>query len=246
MTSRPSEIRRSAGRPDREPVIGNLAPVIAGLCGLIAVLHLLQIVFPALTGALALSPWLVWQGEKGPVPAVVTFLTYGFVHGDWLHAGFNIVFLILFGAPVAQRLTGRGNGKGQKLTGAIIFLSFFLTAILVSGLFYGVLYAGERVQLIGASGGVSALMAAWARIVLRRFQPASPAQGRLLSPFNWRIVFFTAIFVILNVLTVTPAGILVSFGTSPDHVAWELHIAGFLFGLFAISFYDWLAPKALR
>ena len=35
-----------------------------------------------------------------------TFLTYAFLHGGWAHVGFNCVWLVAFGSPVARRLHG--------------------------------------------------------------------------------------------------------------------------------------------
>jgi membrane associated rhomboid family serine protease len=77
-----------------------------------------------------------------------SFLTSGFVHADWAHLGFNSIWLLIFGTPVARVL---GSGRFLLLAGLSIIGGS--AAILAS-------YWGERISLLGASGGVAGLTAA--------------------------------------------------------------------------------------
>src|SRR4030095_11067201 len=75
--------------------------------------------------------------------AVWTFLTYAFIHGNLMHLGFNGVWLLAFGTPVARRF------------GPLRFLIFFLASAAVGAVFHLAVHSGERLPMVGASGAVS-------------------------------------------------------------------------------------------
>jgi membrane associated rhomboid family serine protease len=84
-----------------------------------------------------------------------TLLTYGFLHDDrapW-HLLFNMLTLWFFGRPV-EAITGRAE-----------FVRFYLTAIVVAGLAWLISErlggGGPASRLVGASGGVMAVLAAF-------------------------------------------------------------------------------------
>jgi len=83
------------------------------------------------------KPWMCWQ-----------LVTYGFAHGDILHILFNMFFLWFFGREL-EEIYGRGE-----------FLRLYLVAIAFSGLVWVVVsvISGEPGSLVGASGGLMALM----------------------------------------------------------------------------------------
>lgn len=78
------------------------------------------------------------------------FLTYGFLHHPWnlWHIAGNMFVLWMFGRMVEDRY------------GSKEFLAFYLTSIVFSGLFWNltVLAAGDDATVLGASGGVSAVL----------------------------------------------------------------------------------------
>lgn len=76
------------------------------------------------------------------------FLTYGFAHNpnDFMHILCNMLALFFLGVPVERRY-----GKRE-------FLTFYLLAIVFSGVAWGVLNYGAPVAILGASGGVSAIV----------------------------------------------------------------------------------------
>jgi membrane associated rhomboid family serine protease len=84
-----------------------------------------------------------------------TLLSYGFLHDDrapW-HLLFNMLTLWFFGRPV-EAITGRAE-----------FVRFYLTAIVVAGLAWLISErlggGGPASRLVGASGGVMAVLAAF-------------------------------------------------------------------------------------
>ena len=82
-------------------MFSNLPPVTKGLLianGLVFVLQMLL-------GELALAPFMLWPLGAGDSPYAPTeflpwqLLTYGFMHGDITHLLFNMLALLMFGAP---------------------------------------------------------------------------------------------------------------------------------------------------
>jgi rhomboid family protein len=83
------------------------------------------------------KPWMCWQ-----------LVTYGFAHGGILHILFNMFFLWFFGREL------------EDIYGRAEFLRIYLVAIVFSGLAWVTVSAisGQPGSVIGASGGVMALM----------------------------------------------------------------------------------------
>ena len=81
-------------------------------------------------------------------------LTHGFVHADWQHLLFNMITLYFFGRAV--------EGVFTDLIGAVGFLLFYLSAILVAILPTYLRHRHDsRYRSLGASGAVSAVLFAY-------------------------------------------------------------------------------------
>jgi len=79
-------------------------------------------------------------------------LTYGFLHGSWLHIFFNMFALFMFGTAVEQALGSRR------------YLIYFLVSVVGAGLMHVIITVSahlEPVPIIGASGGVMAVLVAF-------------------------------------------------------------------------------------
>ncbi len=83
------------------------------------------------------------------VPERFTLLTYMFLHGDILHLTTNMLFLWVFGDNVEDAM---GHAR---------FLAFYLLSGLAAGLAHAVMREGSTIPLIGASGAVSGIIAAY-------------------------------------------------------------------------------------
>ena len=181
-------------------------------------------------GALAaLARYLVAEAE----PKWWSALTYGALHGSWAHVGLNAVWLAAFGTPVARRL------------GSARFLGLAALAVLGGGIAHAVIHPLSVAPLIGASAGVSGLMAAAARFVfaprgpmLRGSadrMPHVPAQSLLALLANRRAALFLGVWFITNLLfgvLATPLGVVEA------SIAWEAHCGGFLVGLLLFPWFD--------
>lgn len=163
-----------------------------------------------------------------------TFATYALLHGSWTHVIFNTVWLAAFGSPVARRY------------GAWRFGLVALVGAVAGGALHVVLDPLSTAPLIGASAGVSALMAAAARFVFQPPPAFTPAQPWHLAPRqrlqtipelmrNRTAVVFLVIWLATNFLF----GIIaLPLGAEATAVAWDAHLGGFLVGFFLLPLID--------
>ena len=164
-----------------------------------------------------------------------TFVSYGLLHGSWTHVLLNGVWLMAFGTPVARRL------------GAWRFCALTLLATLAGGAVHVLVDPLSAAPLIGASGGVSGLMAAASRFV---FQPA-PGLPRNTPPWqlppdrplqsvpellrNRTALLFLLVWLVTNLLF---GFIAVPLGLSEGAVAWDAHLGGFAVGFLALPLFE--------
>lgn len=170
---------------------------------------------------MALTRFILAEGA-----APWSVVTYGLLHGSWMHLGFNALWLLAFGAPVARRF------------GVVRFLLLFLAATVAGALFYWVMRPMDVTPMVGASGAISGVMAAAARFVFgargagvfgrpasdRLFAPAPPLAALLE---NRQALGFIVAWLVINLIAGVASG---AFGVD-GVIAWEAHIGGFLAGL---------------
>jgi membrane associated rhomboid family serine protease len=100
---------------------------------------------------------LIGQGYLGEaaasqtiaVPERLTLLTYMFLHGNILHLVGNMLFLWVFGDNVEDAM------------GHVRFLLFYLLCGIFAGLAHAFMRANSDVPMIGASGAVAGVIAAY-------------------------------------------------------------------------------------
>ena len=165
-----------------------------------------------------------------------SFFSYALLHADWMHLGFNAIWLLAFASPVARRF------------GSTRFLLFFAATIAAGALAYLLAHAGALAPMIGASAGISGMMGAAARFA---FEPGGsldmwnrdrtnadrvPAAPLFVALRNPRVLTFVGVWFGLNLLFGLGS---VSLVTGDNQsVAWEAHVGGFLAGLLLFSLFD--------
>ncbi|WP_306119976.1 MULTISPECIES: rhomboid family intramembrane serine protease [unclassified Roseitalea] len=227
-----------AGAP-RQPAF-NLHGAIVVLVAICVGVHVLRTVI--LDGAI--DRWLIVNFAFFPIryapgffvpdlPTLVSPVTHTFLHGDWVHLGFNMIWLVVFGAPVAWRLGWVGT------------FAFWIVTALGAVVLHTAIYFGDMVPLLGASGAVSGFLGAAARFGFKadRRNPrhgfAAPLMGPLASLRQRGVVPFLLIWMALNFATGMDL-----FGLAGGaSIAWEAHIGGLLTGFFAIGLID-RGPRA--
>lgn len=184
----------------------------------------------------AASDWLLINGAFLPVryftAADWTWLTtpfsYGFLHASGAHLGFNMIWLAIFGSPLAARMGGAR------------FVAFYLGAVAAAAFAHMAIDPRSIALLVGASGGVSGATGAAARYAFRvgRSHGIRAFAGRRFGPLEAlrvpTVLAFCAIWFAVNALTganvIAPAG--------EAQIAWVAHIGGFLFGYLLVGFFD--------
>ena len=168
--------------------------------------------------------------------AVWTFLTYAFIHGNLMHLGFNGVWLLAFGTPVARRF------------GPLRFLIFFLFSAAVGAALHLAVHSGDRLPMVGASAAISGAMAAAMRFAFQRGGPLGsfrrndeaayrvPATPLSVLLRDRRFIVFLIVWFGVNLLF--GLGIVSLPGEGDMPIAWEAHIGGFLAGLVTFALFD--------
>ncbi|MBY4632318.1 rhomboid family intramembrane serine protease [Rhizobium croatiense] len=141
------------------------------------------------------------------VPEPLTYLTYAFVHSGFWHLASNMVFLWVFGDNVEDAM------------GHMRFLVFYLLCAAAGALCHGLLTTTPEAPLVGASGAISGVVAAYVMLHPR---------VRV-----WVLVFFRVplplpAFVPL-LLWIGQQFFMLAFAPDAD-VSWGAHVGGILAG----------------
>jgi membrane associated rhomboid family serine protease len=160
-----------------------------------------------------------------PIPVYLTLLTAVFMHGGFAHLLGNMLYLWVFGDNVEDDL-GRGR-----------FLVFYLLTGVLAGLAHVVttvvLKANPFIPSLGASGAISAVLAAY--LVLHPHR-------RVNVLFFYQVAQVPALFAIglwFVFQLISGLGML-GGGSAVGGVAYGAHIGGFLAGLILVKLF---APK---
>ena len=166
--------------------------------------------------------------------ALWSMLTYGLLHGSWVHLISNLLWLAAFGTPVARRL------------GPARFLVLMMLATIAGALAHWWAREFEVMPMVGASAAIAGAMAGAARFVFSpgfrfggigtdaeaRTIPAEPLFGLWR---NGRAMGFIAIWFVTN--TLFGSGLIPIAGEEAS-IAWEAHVGGFLAGLLLFPLLD--------
>jgi membrane associated rhomboid family serine protease len=216
----------------RQPIFRAPASVI-GLIALLAAAHAARVFAPKpwpdrILDDYALNP-LAYLGGDLFHQAVPPF-SHMLLHADWTHLAINCAWLLAFGPVVARRF------------GDTAFLAFFILCGVAGAAAFVALDWGQGVGAIGASGAISGLMGA----AIRMMDVANPYLNlttRPLAPlFSRQVMLFSAVFLVLNLLSGLFGFFLVGPGQS---IAWQDHLGGYLAGLLLASLFErYLRPQA--
>ena len=147
------------------------------------------------------------------VPEGYTLLTYMFLHGDILHLSSNMLFLWVFGDNVEDAM------------GHIKYLAFYLICGVAGGLAHCFMLPASKLPLIGASGAVAGVIAAY--LILH------PRVLVWVLAFRFIPLRISAAWV-LGVWVATQ--LLMVLVNQSDQVAWWAHVGGMAAGAILILF----------
>jgi len=200
----------------------NLPPVTKVLLIVNVLVFLLQ----WLAGDAVFAPFMLWPlqaGEMGLQPFMPwQLLTYAFLHGSFTHVAFNMLALVMFGAPL------------EYTWGSRRFTAYYLTCVIGAGLCQLLVTTWMAAQqqdigpTLGASGGVFGLLLAYGllfpnqRVML--LIPPIPMKARTL------VIIYGAIELLMGFTGLQPG------------VAHFAHLGGMLFGWLLINYWRGRPP----
>lgn len=145
------------------------------------------------------------------LPEGFTYVTYAFLHGDFFHLAGNMLFLWVFGDNVEDAL------------GHFRFLLFYFACAAAGAAFHGMLAPGSEIPLVGASGAIAGIVAAYL-ILHPRVKVWVLAFGRI----PLRIPAFIPL-----ILWVGFQMLMLSIGDD-SNISWATHVGGILCGAILI------------
>jgi membrane associated rhomboid family serine protease len=147
------------------------------------------------------------------VPEGLTLITYQFLHGDIIHLASNMIFLWVFGDNVEDAM------------GHLKYLVFYIVCGIAAGLTHAWMLPASQLPLIGASGAVAGVIAAYLLLHPRvlvwvlafRIIPLRISAAWVLG--FWVVTQFAMVLI-----------------NQTDQVAWWAHIGGMAAGAVLILF----------
>ena len=148
-------------------------------------------------------------GFHNPIPEPFTLITYLFLHAGWMHLIGNMLFLWVFADNI------------EDAYGYVGFIIFYLLCGVIGGLTHAFMQPNSVSPLVGASGAVSGVLAAYlvlyprARVWVLLF---------MRIPVPMPAIWVLGGWFLLQVYSLAAA--------APDEeVAWWAHIGGFTAGI---------------
>jgi membrane associated rhomboid family serine protease len=161
------------------------------------------------TGGGALAP----AGKGLQVPAFITLITYQFLHGGFLHLFSNMLFLWVFGDNIEDAM------------GHLRFFFFYVLCGIAGGLAHAYMLPSSKLPLIGASGAVAGVIAAY--LILHPRVLVWVLAFRII-PLRISAAWVLGIWVVTQFVMVLIQ--------QADQVAWWAHIGGMAAGAILIVF----------
>jgi membrane associated rhomboid family serine protease len=179
---------------------------------------------------------VVIDEAPGPMPIWLTLLTSMFMHGGWLHIGGNMLFLFIFGDNI------------EKAYGHVKYVIFYLVCGIIAGLAHVMVQPDSIIPSLGASGAISAVMAAYLVLFPTNRVKVILTLGIIfLRPFMVPAIVMIGVWALLQFVNGI-GSIAVTDQTSG--VAYWAHIGGFVAGavitLLARPFLDRSGPPPSR
>jgi membrane associated rhomboid family serine protease len=174
-----------------------------------AMANLISAVFGVIPVEL-LHPAPAFMAALNPIPEPLTLLSYMFLHAGWLHLISNMLFLWVFGDNV------------EDAFGYVGFLLFYILCGVAAALTHVLMEPTSTSPLIGASGAVSGVLAAYmllypkARVWILLFMRIPLRIPALWVLGGWFALQIASLFML------QPGG---------QQVALWAHIGGFIAGL---------------
>ncbi len=160
-----------------------------------------------LLGTAALDPELI------AVPAWSTVFTSMFMHGGWLHLGFNMLFLWIFGDNV------------EDCMGHARYLIFYLVCGVAAALAQAFVSPGSTIPMVGASGAISGVLGAYLLLHPRATVRTVIFLGIFVTMMHLPALIVLGLWFLMQLVSA-------AFSNSGEAgVAFWAHVGGFVAGM---------------
>jgi membrane associated rhomboid family serine protease len=156
-------------------------------------------------------------------PKYIPLVTAVFLHGGWFHIIGNMIFLLVFGDNVEDKL---GHWR---------YLLFYLTCGVISILGHSYNFPDSKIVLIGASGAIAGMMGAFYIL----FPNAKVRSLFLIFTREVPAIYYLLVWFLFNL----GRGMFQASGNVIEPVAWWAHITGFVAGALLVNLFLSGAPK---
>ena len=159
-----------------------------------------------------------WLGDRSGIQEPLTIATSAFVHGGWLHLGFNMLFLWVFGDNIEDAL------------GHLPYLAFYLLAAAGAAALQVATDTDSVIPVVGASGAIAGVLGAYLVLYPR-------ATVAVLLPFFFFIPLPVPAFVVLIfwfVLQLFTGVASIGMSEATEGIAVWAHVGGFVTGFVLI------------
>ena len=188
------------------------------ICALTALLS-----FSAFNNHSLLNNLIFWPAELTRRDQWYRFISYGFIHGDFMHLIFNMIALYSFGENIEAYFSSPvlfgENGK-------LVYLGFYLSALIVSVIPDFVYHRNHYAyRALGASGAVSAIV--FSSIL---FDPMGEVGLAIIPGVGIPGIIFGVIYLAISTVLAKKG---------QDNIGHRAHITGSVYGLI----FTYLATK---
>ena len=166
-----------------------------------------------LFGAAEMDPELV------VIPAWATVFTSMFMHGGWMHLGFNMLFLWIFGDNIEDSM---GHAR---------YLAFYLLCGVAAAMAQAVIHPDSTIPMVGASGAISGVLGAYLLL-----HPRATVRTIIFLGFFATMMHLPAM-VVLGVWIVLQLVSAAFSNTGEPGVAFWAHVGGFVAGMALVPFF---------
>ena len=164
-----------------------------------------------------LSASLAGNPPDQPVPELFTLVSSQFLHGGWMHIGFNMLYLSIFGNNIEDCL---GHSK---------FLIFYLTCGVLASLTHWFFDMGSLIPTLGASGAIAGVMGAYVIKYPKAQIVTLLPLGIIFTTIRIPAIFFLGFWFLQQAISsVASLGIT---DNAIGGVAYWAHAGGFVFGI---------------
>ena len=159
------------------------------------------------------------QSDIAAVPAWSTVLTSMFMHGGWMHLGFNMLFLWIFGDNVEDSM------------GHLRYLTFYLACGVAAAFAQALVNPDSTIPMVGASGAISGVLGAYLLL-----HPHATVRTAIFLGLFFTVTYLPALIVLVMWFLLQLVSAFLSSAGQPGVAFWA-HVGGFVAGMVLVPFF---------